>query len=280
MKRPGERGFKTLLSCQTFLEKLETPTFLKKYMLAPKWMEKHGITADKLKIFRSGIMPDAVLTAVKRYKKLFDEKYLPKNKAMLTDNIAKFFYNYGTKTSYFLSCFFNEPKEDLSDVPLKLDGMRLNEDSKEFLQDIGKDWNTMIFSRKIRDLYDYWMNIRDDVKAYHDSHEVNLGNFNSQFYGFNKLLDRLREFYETWGVSWNIGNFGHDNKTWNSFVGWSWEEYGVKLDKTGGSRDLDYDEEGAEEEMEEQIVLEEEWFKDNIEMDIDRLNEENAYEEE
>ena len=241
MREPGERGYKTLLSCQKFLLSLGTTEFMKLYKFDSVWMKKNKINPEILSQMNdSGTLFDElgfdldslVNIAIERYQYMWNPMYHPPSKGYLTNKLDKFLYNYGCKSSYFLCCIFNPPKM-LKSVqknysPVNLNGLGLTDRDRLFLEKWGKGWEAVSFKQKVMDLKHWWDSTRRDLDIYHQMGD-NHGGWRSDFYSFSKILKRLREFQDDWGVEWKLGNFGIGNKTWDNFLSWVREKYSVDL---------------------------------------------------
>lgn len=167
--------------------------------------------------------------SVKRYKKMREEGYYPENKSWTPKNILSFFYNFKTRKSWFLYCLFNRPKK-LSESIQEKNSISIKKNlptdilvfcSNYFMMNY-PDTSSYTYWSKIKALHGWFVENKDKLHSY------NGGNWTGTCGKFERLLDRIKEFSETFS-NWSIGNFGYNNPTWKYFLKYIKEKYDLDL---------------------------------------------------
>jgi hypothetical protein len=235
---------KTYERIQEFLYSLHECKIKSNYLFDDKWLERNHIDFKVLREKAVGANGQSRLPyddiqemfekSVKNYALMRKEGYWPADKEKLTLNFANFLYNFKQKTSWFLYCLFNDPKEMQETCAEKVIES-LPEDVQETIIDfgggevIGQDtWPKFSYYPKAKELY-LWYSAR--VKKLCKYHTLRgMDGFRSYLGCFSDLIAMIYEFAQTWKGKWSVNNFGMNCKTWDLFLSWLEKEHGYVID--------------------------------------------------
>jgi hypothetical protein len=195
-----------------------------KFYLDQKWLHEKEID---LTWFSGRLVEPLVRRAVSRFALMRKQGYEPDNKKLLPIYFQDFLYNSQQKKSWFLFCCFHEPVEvNYSDkVVLELNDF----DRSILLQHKHIDWSEKAYlSRAVKLLNWYKKNVQN-LQIYNCHITDAMTFWQTRFSDIASFLDVIDEYSKTW-KEWTIGNFGIGNSTWEYFIRWCRETYGVELD--------------------------------------------------
>ena len=219
---------KMYLEVQKFLTLLSNPKlFVHTYGFDQEWLKSSKIDMNYLK---GRALAPLVRRAVKRLALMREPGYYPGNKALLPTSLADFFYNFGTKKSWFLQCVFNEPVELKTGVEQVV---KLSQDEQTLLlRHKKRDWDKAAYLLKAVRLITWYKNAQADLQAYNYYVMDSMTAWKQRFCELGRFLDVIDEYEKTWESEWSLGNWGLDNKTWKCFVKYCRDTYSVDLEPT------------------------------------------------
>ena len=178
------------------------------------WMKRNKIILPKkYKTFES--FENDVALAFERLARLRKHGFWPADKTMLPKSIPQFFYNPFTKTSWFLWCLANAPKELQQQQGERIKNFLPERARKVSAKLYNTKWNEVVFWQRINQIYNWYTKNRKGLIA------VNIGDtFTACANTYDHFFDRYCEFLEETFDVVNLGNVGMGNKTWTLF-----EEY-------------------------------------------------------
>ena len=218
----------TVLKSVRFIECLLSGFIEKEYIFDKEWLIKNKINLGKLSYyFTQDDLKLFFKKASTRFGKMRKEGNWPYDKSKMTKSIEDWLYNPRTKKSWFLYCLFNRPK---SVNTSKVKGDNTSEEIKELFMSkklVKKEWlNNNSYWKKAKEIYDWYEKIKEDYNKYHI---YESGDWQGVCGNIKKFLGKYKEFIDTW-ETWNIGNFGLNNATWNKFIIYMKEKYSIILD--------------------------------------------------
>jgi len=235
--KPGQIPTKTLLRLQEHMEKLMdvNPDIFFLNKLEDKWRFKYNIQCnEKWKNNPDELIKSMEIAAIS-YQELKKADTWPENKKYLTDNIAIWIFSEKNKKSWFLYCLYVKPKK-LIDLQTEIDKIKNTIFPDTHNGEIEKrvaekfrlsTWDERRYWENIREIYDWWK-IRDEVIREANSYR------HGGIEGLDGLLEKMKQFRDSWQKSWNIGNFKLHSKTWKLFENWMDEELSYPINFTIG----------------------------------------------
>lgn len=199
---------------QVFLLAAYNGNLQKLFSFAEGWVNRNKIILPKkYKTFES--FEDDVALAFERLARLRKHGFWPADKSMLPKSIPQFFYNPFTKTSWFLWCLANAPKELQQQQGERIKNFLPERARKVSAKLYNTKWSEVVFWQRINQIYNWYMKNRRGLIA------VNIGDtFTACANTYDHFFDRYCEFLEETFDVVNLGNVGMGNKTWTLF-----EEY-------------------------------------------------------
>jgi len=212
-----------------FIECLQSGFIEREYIFDKEWLSKNKINLGKLSgDILDGELESCLIKSATRFGKMRKEGNWPYDKSKMTKSIEDWLYNPRTKKSWFLYCLFNRPKSVNQSKKIEQDNTP--ESIKELFISkklVKKEWlDNNSYWKKAKEIYDWYEKIREDYNTYHI---YESGDWNGVCGNIKKFLDKYKDFIDTW-ETWNIGNFGLNNATWNKFIIYMKEYYNIILD--------------------------------------------------